>query len=53
MGLDMPSHDASAAALDNAAFTLITDQTDAASRVALGINFLQCLIDDEQKKSHF
>lgn len=36
--------------LNNTAFTLITDQTDGGSRVALGFNFLQCLIDDEQKK---
>lgn len=36
--------------LNNAAFTLISDQTDGGSPVALGFNFLQSLIDDEQKE---
>lgn len=51
MWLDMPSQDASASAPNNAAFTLITDQTGAGFQVALGFNFLQCLIDYEKKKN--
>lgn len=49
MRLDTPSQDASASALNTAAFTLITDQTGAGFQVALGFNFLQCLIDYEKK----
>lgn len=45
----MPSQDASASAPNNAAFTLITDQTGGGFQVALGFNFLQCLIDYGKK----